>query len=184
MYTSDTALPKKKEKVVTLRMDEESFQTVEDYAKSKGLSVSAYITSVLDTYTEWFIPLASVERIAFPKKALYQLFSYASKESLDDLIKEWADEPKNALRLLGSEFNLESALNSISMTSKYLMGTDARINRTRQKDTWVVIRHNLGENFSYFWNRMFIHFFELLKDQVDIKSEYNDTTISIRLKEK
>ena len=178
------SLPKKKEKVVTLRMDEESFKTVEDYAKSKGLSVSAYITSVLGTYTEWFIPLASVERIAFPKKALYQLFSYASKENLDDLIKEWADEPKNALRLLGSEFNLESALNSISKTSKYIMGTDARINRTQQNDTWVVIRHNLGENFSYFWNQMFFHFFELLKDQVDIKTEYNDTTISIRLKEK
>ena len=100
------------------------------------------------------------------------------------MTKEWADEPKNALRLLGSEFNLESALNSISKTSKYLMGTDARINRTQQKDTWVVIRHNLGENFTYFWNQMFIHFFELLKDQVDIKTEYNDTTISIRLKEK
>jgi hypothetical protein len=177
-------LPKKKEKVVTLRMDVESFKTVEDYAKSKGISVSAYITSVLDSYTEWFIPLASVERIAFPKKALDQLFSYASKESLDNLVKEWEDEPKNALRLLGGEFNLESALDSISKASKYLMGTDARIITTQQKETWIVIRHRLGENFSYFWNRMFIHIFELLKDRVDIKTEYNVTTISIRLKEK
>jgi hypothetical protein len=177
-------MPKKKEKVVTLRMDEESFKTVEDYAKSKGISVSAYITSVLDSYTEWFIPLASVERIAFPKKALYQLFSYASKESLDDLVKEWEDEPKNALRLLGGEFNLESALDSISKASKYLMGTDARIITTQQKETWIVIRHNLGENFSYFWNRMFIHIFELLKDRVDIKTEYDKTTVSIRLNKK
>jgi predicted DNA binding CopG/RHH family protein len=45
-------LPKKKEKVVTLRMDQESFKTVEDYAKGKGLSVSAYINSVLDSYIE------------------------------------------------------------------------------------------------------------------------------------
>ena len=145
-------------------MNQESFKTIEDYAKVKGLSVSAYITSVLGSYTEWFIPLASIERIAIPKKALYQLFSYASKESLDNLVKEWVDEPKNAVRLLGSEFNLELALNYISKTSKYLMGTDARIIRTQQNDTWVVIRHNLGENFSYFWNQMFIHFFELLKD--------------------
>jgi hypothetical protein len=177
-------MPKKKEKVVTLRMDEESFKTVEDYAKSKGISVSAYITSVLDSYTEWFIPLASVERIAFPKRALYQLFSYASKESLDDLVKEWEDEPKNALRLLGGEFNLESALDSISKASKYLMGTDARIITTQQKETWIVIRHNLGENFSYFWNQMFIHIFELLKDRVDIKTEYDKTTVSIRLNKK
>jgi hypothetical protein len=177
-------LPKKKEKVVTLRMDQDSFKTIEDYAKGKGLSVSAYITSVLDSYTEWFIPLASNERIAIPKKGLYQLFSYASKESLDDLVKVWEDEPKNVLRLLKGEFNLESALNSVSKTSKYLMGTDARIITTEQKNTWIVIRHNLGKNFSYFWNQMFIHFFEQLQDQVEIVTEYDETTISIRLKEK
>jgi hypothetical protein len=177
-------LPKKKEKVVTLRLDQDSFKTVEDYAKGKGISVSAYITSVLDSYSEWFIPLASNERIAIPKKALYQLFSYASRDSLDDLVKVWEDEPKNALRLLGGEFNLESALNSVSKVSKYLMGTDARIITTEQKNTWIVIRHNLGKNFSYFWNQMFTHFFEPLQDQVDIVTEYDDTTISIRLNEK
>ena len=165
-------------------MDEDSFKTVENYAKGKGLSVSAYITSVLDSYTEWFIPLASIERIAIPKNALYQLYSYASKESLDELVKEWEDEPKNALRLLGGEITLESAINSVSKVSKYLMGTDARINTTEQKDTWIVIRHNLGKNFSYFWNQMFIHFFEPLQDQVDVATEHDDTTLSIRLKEK
>ena len=177
-------MPKKKEKVVTLRMDEESFKIVEDYAKGKGLSVSAYINSVLDSYAEWFIPLASNERIAIPKKALYRLFSYAGKESLDDLVKEWAGEPKNAIRLLGGEFNKESALNSVSKISKYLMGTDARIFVTQQKTTWIVIRHNLGENFSFFWNRIFLSLFELLRDQIDIITEYDDTTISMRLKER
>ena len=165
-------------------MNDDSFKTVEDYAKGKGLSVSAYITSVLDSYTEWYIPLASNERIAIPKKALYQLYSYASKESLDHLVKEWVDEPKNALRLLGGEFNLESVLDSVSKVSKYLMGTDARIITTQQKNIWIVIRHNLGENFSYFWNQIFIHLFEPLKNQVEIVTEYDDTTNSIRLKEK
>ena len=105
-------------------------------------------------------------------------------ESLDDLVKEWADELKNGVRLLGGEFNLESALNSVSKASKYLMGTDARIITTQQRNTWIVIRHNLGNNFSYFWNQMFLHFFELLQDYVDSTTEYNETTISIRLKEK
>jgi hypothetical protein len=41
-------LPKKKEKVITLRMDHESLQTVEDYAKGKGISVGAYINSYHD----------------------------------------------------------------------------------------------------------------------------------------
>jgi|GEM_PF-1865355 len=34
-------------------MDQDSFKIIEDYAKGKGLSVSAYITSVLDSYSEW-----------------------------------------------------------------------------------------------------------------------------------
>ena len=128
--------------------------------------------------------MASNERIAIPKKALYQLFSYASRDSLDDLVKVWEDEPKNALRLLGGKFTLESALNSLSKVSKYLMGTNARIITTEQNNTWSVIRHNLGKNFSYFWNQMFTHFFEHLQDQVEVVTEYDDTTISIRLKEK
>jgi hypothetical protein len=177
-------LPKKKEKVVTLRMNQESFNTIEDYAKVKGLSVGAYINSVLGSYTEWFIPLASNERIAIPKKAISQLFSYASKKGIDNLVKEWTDEPKNVVRLLGGEFNLELALNYVSKISKYLMGTEARIITTQQNNIWIVIRHNLGKNFSYFWNQMFLHFFELLQDYVDSTTEYNETTISIRLKEK
>ena len=100
-------------------MNQESFKTIEDYAKVKGLSVGTYINSVLDSYTEWFIPLASSERIAIPKKALSQLFSYASKESLDNLVKEWEIELKNGVRLLGGEFNLELALNYVSKISKY-----------------------------------------------------------------
>jgi hypothetical protein len=40
----------KKEKVITLRMRQESFQTVEDYAKGKGLSVGAYINSIRSIY--------------------------------------------------------------------------------------------------------------------------------------
>ena len=58
-------------------------------------------------------------------------------------------------------------------------------NKISREDALIVMDfHNLGKNFSYFWNRMFIRFFESLQDQVDIVTEYDDTTISIRLKEK
>ncbi|HEX5976021.1 MAG TPA: hypothetical protein VFY68_02025 [Nitrososphaeraceae archaeon] len=103
---------------------------------------------------------------------------------MDELVKEWANEPRNAIRLLGGEFNLESALNSVSKISKYLMGTDARIIRTQQNNIWIVIRHNLGVNFSYFWNQMLLHFFGQLQDYVYSMTEYDETTVSIRLKEK
>jgi len=208
-------LPKKKDKVITLRMNEDSFEIVEGYAKGKGLGVSAYINSIVDSYTEWFIPLASNEKVSIPKKALNSLFSYASKDSLDDLVKIWAIEQKHAVRLIWGELNLQTSLDVISKISKYIIGTDARIINTTSstKDIgnnnkkgqsiivddwknasssssstsntiWVIIRHNLGENYSYFWNKMFLQFFALLQDSVDVITEYDETTISVRLKEK
>jgi hypothetical protein len=145
---------------------------------------------------------------------LFSLFSYASKDSLDDLVNIWAIEQKHAVRLLYGELNLESALDTIRKASKYMMGTDARIidtissstsydirnndgkgqsisvydyknsSSTRSNTYWLVIRHNLGENFSYFWNKMFLQFFALLDNPLDVVIEYDPTTISIRLREK
>jgi hypothetical protein len=206
-------LPQKKDRVVTLRIDEDDFKVVESFAKSKGLSVSAYINSVIRSQTEYFIPLASNERVSIPKRALYSLFSYASKDSLDDLVAQWAIELKHTVQLMWGELNLQTCLDAIFKISKYVMGTDARVitssnitnvasyNEMKELGTiinyndgvsginssntfWIVIRHNLGVNYSYFLNKMFIQFLELLQDSVDVMTEYDETTISIRLKVK
>jgi hypothetical protein len=209
-------LPKKKDKVITLRIGENNFNVVEGFAKAKGLSVSAYITSVIKSQTEFFIPLASNEKVSIPKRELYSLMSYASKECLDDLVNEWAIELKHAVQLIWGDLNLQSLLDVIFKASKYMMGTDVRvitssistkdtsynemkelstllnyndavrgINNNRYPDTfWIVIRHNLGENCSYLWNKMLIQFLGNLQNSVDIITEYDETTISIRLKVK
>jgi hypothetical protein len=207
-------LRKKKDRVITLRIGEDDFNIVENLAKAKGLSVSAYIASVIKSQTEFFIPLASAKKVAIPKGVLYSLFSYASKDSLDDLVSHWAVELKHAVQLIWGEQNLQTSLDAISKVSKYLMGTEARVITTSNftKDTdykegrelskilnhsdgesginytsvkvWIIIRHNLGENCSYFWNRMFIQFLGNLKDSVDFITEYDETTISIRIKKK
>jgi hypothetical protein len=209
-------LPKKKDRVITLRVNENDFRVVEGFAKARGLSVSAYISSVINSQTEFYIPLASSEKVSIPKKALYSLFSYASKDNLDDLVDNWGIELDHVTRLLWGKLNLQTSLDIISKIAKYLMGTDARFittsNLTRDADYnemeefgsivnsssssnginynntpdnfWVVIRHNLGVNCSYFWNRMFIKFLENLQDSVDFRTEYDETTISIRLKKK
>ena len=78
-------MPKKKDRVITLRISENDFNIVENFAKAKGLSVSSYINSVIKSQTEYFIPLASNEKVSIPKNILYSLFSYASKENLDNL---------------------------------------------------------------------------------------------------
>ena len=190
-------MPKKNDRVVTLRIDEDDFKVVEGFAKSKGLSVSAYINSVIKSQTEYFIPLASNEKVSIPKRALYSLFSYASKDSLDDLVNHWSIEQKHIVRLLWGEINLHALLDVIFKISKYLIGTDARVISTsnftkdagynegkdlstilnygddvsgiKTLDTfWIVIRHNLRENYSYFWNNMFIKFLGLLQNSLAI----------------
>ena len=206
-------LPKKKDRVITLRVDQDSFDIVESFAKAKGLSVSAYINSVIKSQTEYFIPTASNQKVSIPKNILYSLFSYASKKNLDDLANHWAIEQEHVTRLIWGEINLHTLLDVIFKISKYMMGTDARVvttsNYTKDpsynegKDLsailnysedvsgiktsdgfWVIIRHNLGKNYSYFWNNMFSKFLGLLQNSVDFTTEYDETTISIRLKVK
>jgi hypothetical protein len=206
-------MPKRKDRVITLRVSEDDFNIVESFAKAKGLSVSAYINSVIKSQTEYFIPTASNQKVSIPKSILYSLFSYASKENLDDLGNHWAIEQEHVTRLIWGEINVHSLLDVIFKISKYMMGTDARVITTSNfpKDAgynegkdlsailnysedvsginasdsfWVVIRHNLGENYSYFWNNMFIKFFGLLQNSVDFTIEYDETTISIRIKKK
>ena len=216
MNTLDAAaryMPKKKDRVITLRMSENDFNIVESFAKAKGLSVSAYINSVIKSQTEYFIPTASNQKVSIPKSILNSLFSYASKENLDDLANHWAIEQEHVTRLIWGEINLHALLDVIFKISKYMMGTDARVITTNNftKDAgnnegkdlsailnysedvsgikasdsfWVVIRHNLGKNYSYFWNNMFIKFLGLLQNSVDFTTEYDETTISIRLKVK
>jgi hypothetical protein len=118
------------------------------------------------------------EKVSIPKKTLYSLFSYASKEDLDDLVNDWAIEQKHVVRLIWGELNLQSLLDVIFKMSKYMMGTDARVIKASNlakgasydemkdpstifnysdgvsgavntSDTfWIVIRHNLGVNCS------------------------------------
>ena len=120
-------MPKKKDRVITLRVNENDFRIVDNFAKARGLSVSAYINSIINSQTEFFIPLASSEKVSIPKKALYSLFSYASKDSLNDLVDNWGIELDHVTRLLWGELNLQTSLDLISKIAKYLMGTDARV---------------------------------------------------------
>lgn len=120
-------MPKEKDKVITLRISETDFRIVDNFAKDKGLSVSAYITSVIKSQTEYFIPLSSTEKVSIPKEALNSLFSFTSHNNLDELSDQWALELKHVVQLIWGELNLQTTLDVITKVSKYLLGTDARI---------------------------------------------------------
>jgi hypothetical protein len=173
----------KREKMITLRINEKSYDIIKDFAKNHGLSVNAYLNSIIDSQAEWFIPISSYNAVTVPKSMMAVLFSMASKESLNELAKKWGAEAKNIILLSGAEPNIESVLDFARIVSKYLMGTDIRITFSGKESInhaiYVVIRHDAGENFSYFIDQAFDHLFQLMKIRAFIN--HDSTTVFVKI---
>ena len=171
----------KREKMVTLRINDESYRIIKDFAANHGLSVNAYLNSIIDSQAEWHIPTSSYDAVTVPKAMLGALFNMASRENLDPLAKQWAIEARNIILLSGNDLTLDSVLDFGKRVSKYFMGTDIRISDPDQRNrpTIVIIRHDAGENFSYFVTKAFGHLFEMIQTRVSIDSDR--TTVFIRI---
>ncbi len=72
----------------------------------------------------------------------------------------------------------------LSTIPYYGNGSVGGVNTTMSDTFQVLIRHNLGENCSYVWNKMFTQFFTRLRNSIEYEIEYDETMISIRLKVK
>lgn len=205
---------RKKEKVITLRMKENSFDIIQEYAETHGLSVNAYLNSIVDSYAEWIIPSSSYEELRVPKKMLATVFDLANKEGLEQMSQYWANEAKNAILLCGSGFTLSSAIEHAKILPKYFTLSDAKISIIKNEDNdghrgndndleqiyktindnnkgnddnnlvnnniLIIVRHDMGKNFSFFWSRFWLHFFNLLESR-NVSVNYDATTISIKL---
>jgi hypothetical protein len=196
----DTKKKRKKEKVVSLRMSEDSFDTIEEYTSRQGLSVNAYLNSIVDGYAEWYIPGSSYERVAVPKKLLATLFESADKNTLEKLGQYWAaHEAKNTILLSGREFSLESAIDYVKKASKYFVKSNARITlmkseidvsqdnhdsdregRDLDNDILIVVRHDMGNNFSIFASQFFLYFFRQLESR-KVTVNHDSTTNFVKL---
>jgi hypothetical protein len=195
----DTKKKRKKEKVVSLRMSEDSFDTIEEYASRQGLSVNAYINSIVDSYAEWYIPGISLERVAVPKKLLATLFDAADKNTLDKLGQYWAHEAKNTILLSGSEFSLESAIDYLKKASKYFVHSSPTITLVKSEidisdvshdtdregkgfdnDILIAVRHDMGNNFSIFVSQFLLHFFRKLESR-KVTEDHDSTTNFVKL---
>ncbi len=204
MHTSqhrdaNTKKKRKKEKVVSLRMSEDSFDTIEEYASRQGLSVNAYINSIVDSYAQWYIPGISLERVAVPKKLLATLFDAADKNTLDKLGQYWAHEAKNNILLSGSEFSLESAVDYVKKASKYFVHASPTITflksengvsevshdtdregKSFDNDILIAVRHDMGNNFSIFVSQFLLHFFRKLESR-KVTEDHDSTTNFVKL---
>jgi hypothetical protein len=194
-----TKKKRKKEKVVSLRMSEDSFDTIEEYASRQGLSVNAYINSIVDSYAQWYIPGISLERVAVPKKMLATLFDAADKNTLEKLGQYWAHEAKNTIFLTGSEFSLESAIDYVKKASKYFVHSSPKITLLKSEtdvsevshdndlegndlnnDILIVARHDMGNNFSIFISQFLLHFFRQLESR-KVTEDHDSTTNFVKL---
>jgi hypothetical protein len=110
---------------------------------------------------------------------LAALFGMVSKDSLDVLAKKWAAEARNIILLSGQEPGVESALDFVRKVSKYFMGTDARITST-DRAVSIAIRHDGGENFSYFTGQSFAYLFETIEIRASV--DHDDTTVFIKMR--
>ena len=195
----DAKKKRKKEKVVSLRMSEDSFDTIEEYASRQGLSVNAYINSIVDSYAQWYIPGISLERVAVPKKLLATLFDAADKNTLDKIGQYWAHEAKNTILLSGSEFSLESAIDYVKKASKYFVHTSPTITLVKNEidvsevshdtdregkgfdnDILIAVRHDMGNNFSIFVSQFLLHFFRQLESR-KVTEDHDSTTNFVKL---
>lgn len=169
----------KREKMITLRINERSYNIIKDFAANHGLSVNAYLNSVIDSQAEWYIPISSYDAVTIPKSMMALLFSMANKENLDALAKTWGAEAKNIILLSGAQLNIDSALDFAKRVSKYLMGTDARVTAPVGNVVHIVLRHDAGENFSYFIGQAFDQLFQIMRIRAFI--DHDTTTVFIKI---
>lgn len=175
----------KKNKMISLRISEMDFNIINEFAASQGLTINAFINSVIKSQVEWFIPNHSYENVSLPKSLLSSLFSIADKNELDDLAKTWTMEVKNSIQLFEGETNeitTKSLMNFYHRVTKYLIGSNIRKKEDLKDDNKVsiMIRHSLGENFSYFCYQTSILLNEILKN-IKISGNYFSNTVSFTI---
>jgi hypothetical protein len=147
---------------VPVEMTDDALHVIEEFASRQGMNPAALLSSIVQSYAEWYIPVKSFDPITVPKKMLGSLFEMISKESIDKLAEQWATESKNIVLLSGTDFSVETAIAFTYKVSKYFMGADAKLFKRKEKEDNVIsfiIRHDGGDKFSYFCARCFYHFF-------------------------
>ena len=55
---------------VPLRVSDEALQVIQEFASRQGMNTSALLSSVAQSYAEWYIPTMSFEQVTVPKKML------------------------------------------------------------------------------------------------------------------
>jgi hypothetical protein len=75
----------------------------------------------------------------------------------------------------------ESAISFSRIIAKHFMGSDIRVSKSEDgKTIMLIIRHDVGNGFSFFCSRCFEHFF-IFFDVNRVSVDYDDTTVIISI---
>jgi hypothetical protein len=163
-------------------MKESAYKILKDYSDTQGLSVNAYLNSIIEGYVEWFIPVSSYQSMAFPKRMASQLFDNIPQATLEKMATEWAEEAKNVVLLSGQKFNLKSAIEYARIVTKYFMHGHMQIAKDPDnQEINITIRHEVGINFSYFIGHGYANYFELL-ESVQVSGDFDSSTNFMRIR--
>src|ERR687887_980292 len=140
--------------ILPVEVSDEALQIIQEFASRQVMNPAALLSSIAQSYAEWYIPVKSFDPITVPKKMLGSLFEMIPKESIDKITEQWAIESRNIVLLSGSDFSVETAIAFTYKVSKYFMGADAKlIKRNKDKEDSTIsfiVRHDGGDRLSYF----------------------------------
>jgi hypothetical protein len=110
------------------------------------------------------------------------IFASTNRIKLDELSDLWATEAKNIVLLSGADLTVESAVSFSCKIAKYFMGADTKVIKSEDGNAIsLVVRHDGGDNFSFFCSRCFERFFKLFFHLKKVSVDYDTTTIFIKI---
>jgi hypothetical protein len=170
---------------VQVDIPDDVHKVIEMFAKRQGISLPAYLSSVIQTQAEWHIPVQSFEPLTVPKKMLAILFSMLNKQEIDKRTDQSATESRNIVLLSGSPFTIENAIGFCYKISKYFMGADAKLVQSQEKDVVsIIIRHDGRQNFSYFCAQCFVRLFNIFElKAVAVTHDFSTAFVKINIAE-
>lgn len=171
---------------IQLEIPDEYFKVVEEFARQQGMNPGAVLNSAIKSYAEWFIPAKSFDPVSAPKKMIGALFEMVSKESIDKLSEQWAIESRHIVLLSGTTFSTETAIDFTYKVSRYFMGADAKLIRSKEKSDVIsfIIRHDGAEKFSYFCAQCFDRFYNFFSlKKVSINHDSSCVYVEVDLRE-
>jgi hypothetical protein len=73
---------------IPVEVSDAALQIIQEFASRQGMNPAALLSSVAESYAEWYIPVKSFEPVTVPKKMLGSLFDMIPKESIDKLAQQ------------------------------------------------------------------------------------------------